>query len=124
MVSGSQHKTFRDDDGTEHRVSYRFTRTGVSLPDDPAVTVDSVNTHEVVLAEWVATAFVISRHGDQVYVDSARLSRADGGARFPEPGSVVEKGSLLAPMPGAVIRLGAALGDAVAAGQPWSGWRP
>ena len=120
VVSGNQHKTFRDDDGTEHRVSYRFTRTGVSLPDDPAVTVDSVNTHEVVLAEsGVATAFVISRHGDQVYVDSARGSVAlTAVPRFPEPGSVVEKGSLLAPMPGAVIRLGAALGDAVAAGQP------
>ena len=38
--------------------------------------------------------------------------------RFPEPGSVVAKGSLLAPMPGAVIRLGAALGDSVTAGQP------
>ena len=101
-------------------MSYRFTRTGVSLPDDPAVTVDSVNTHEVVLAEsGVATAFVISRHGDQVYVDSARGSVAlTAVPRFPEPGSVVEKGSLLAPMPGAVIRLGAALGDAVAAGQP------
>ena len=120
VVSGNQHKTFRDDDGTEHRVSYRFTRTGVSLPDDPAVTVDSVNAHEVVLAEsGVATAFVISRHGDQVYVDSARGSIAlTAVPRFPEPGSVVEKGSLLAPMPGAVIRLGAALGDAVAAGQP------
>ena len=120
VVSGNQHKTFRDDDGTEHRVCYRFTRTGVSLPDDPAVTVDSVNTHEVVLAEsGVATAFVISRHGDQVYVDSARGSVAlTAVPRFPEPGSVVEKGSLLAPMPGAVIRLGAALGDAVAAGQP------
>ena len=120
VVSGNQHKTFRDDDGTEHRVSYRFTRTGVSLPDDPAVTVDSVNAHEVVLAEsGVATAFVISRHGDQVYVDSAHDSVAlTAVPRFPEPGSVVEKGSLLAPMPGAVIRLGAALGDAVAAGQP------
>ncbi|MCB9410350.1 biotin carboxylase N-terminal domain-containing protein [Mycolicibacterium sp.] len=120
VVSGNQHKTFHDDDGTEHRVSYRFTRTGVSLPDDPAVTVDSVNAHEVVLAEsGVATAFVISRHGDQVYVDSAHDSVAlTAVPRFPEPGSVVEKGSLLAPMPGAVIRLGAALGDAVAAGQP------
>jgi propionyl-CoA carboxylase alpha chain len=39
-------------------------------------------------------------------------------ARFPEPGSTVEKGSLLAPMPGAVIRLGAALGDTVTFGQP------
>ncbi|MCB1292125.1 MAG: acetyl/propionyl-CoA carboxylase subunit alpha, partial [Mycobacterium sp.] len=121
VVSGNQHKTFRDGDGTEHRVSYRFTRTGmVILPDDPAITVDSVNPHEVVLAEsGVATAFVVTRHGEQVYIDSARGSVAlTAVPRFPEPGSVVEKGSLLAPMPGAVIRLGAALGDAVVAGQP------
>ncbi len=38
--------------------------------------------------------------------------------RFPEPGSTVEKGSLVAPMPGNVIRLGAAIGDTVTAGQP------
>ena len=38
--------------------------------------------------------------------------------RFPEPGSAVEKGSLVAPMPGNVIRLGAAVGDTVTAGQP------
>ena len=38
--------------------------------------------------------------------------------RFPEPDSIVDKGSLLAPMPGSVIRLGAGLGDTVAAGQP------
>ncbi len=38
--------------------------------------------------------------------------------RFPEPGSAVEQGSLVAPMPGNVIRLGAAVGDAVTAGQP------
>src|ERR1700740_575266 len=38
--------------------------------------------------------------------------------RFPEPGSTVEKGSLVAPMPGNVIRLGAAVGAPVTAGQP------
>jgi propionyl-CoA carboxylase alpha chain len=54
-----------------------------------------------------------------VYVDSAR-----GGvgftvvARLVEPGSAVAKGSLLAPMPGLVIRVGAELGDTVSAGQP------
>ena len=31
---------------------------------------------------------------------------------------MLQKGSLLAPMPGSVIRLGAALGDTVTAGQP------
>jgi propionyl-CoA carboxylase alpha chain len=38
--------------------------------------------------------------------------------RFPDPESAVEQGSLLAPMPGNVIRLGAELGDPVTAGQP------
>jgi propionyl-CoA carboxylase alpha chain len=38
--------------------------------------------------------------------------------RFPEPGSSVAKGSLVAPMPGNVIRLGAQVGDSVTAGQP------
>jgi acyl-CoA carboxylase subunit alpha len=37
--------------------------------------------------------------------------------RFPEPGSAVEQGSLVAPMPGTVIRLGAAAGETVSAGQ-------
>ena len=37
---------------------------------------------------------------------------------LPEPQAVLQKGSLLAPMPGSVIRLGAALGDTVTAGQP------
>ncbi|MCB1265387.1 MAG: biotin/lipoyl-binding protein [Mycobacterium sp.] len=120
VVSGDQHKTFREGDAADHRVSYRFTRTGVSLPDDAAVTVDAVSPDEVVLAEsGVATKFVVTRHGEQVYVDSARGSVAlTALARFPEPGSVLEQGSLLAPMPGSVIRLGAALGDTVVAGQP------
>jgi pyruvate/2-oxoglutarate dehydrogenase complex dihydrolipoamide acyltransferase (E2) component len=38
--------------------------------------------------------------------------------RFPEPGSAVAQGSLVAPMPGNVIRVGAEVGETVAAGQP------
>jgi pyruvate carboxylase subunit A/propionyl-CoA carboxylase alpha chain len=38
--------------------------------------------------------------------------------RFPDPDDAVAPGSLLAPMPGSVIRLGAAAGDQVKAGQP------
>ncbi|MGI9126359.1 MAG: biotin carboxylase N-terminal domain-containing protein [Mycobacterium sp.] len=126
VVSGSQHKTFRDGDGNgngngnEHTVAYRFTRDGVILPDDGDVTVNSVSPDVVVLARsGVATAFTVVRHGDQVYVDSPLGSVSlTSVPRFPETGSAVEEGSLLAPMPGAVIRLGAALGDAVTAGQP------
>jgi propionyl-CoA carboxylase alpha chain len=38
--------------------------------------------------------------------------------RFGDPVGQVAAGSLLAPMPGTVSRLGAAVGDQVAAGQP------
>ena len=120
VVSGDQHKSFRDVDGTEHRVAYRFARAGLLLPDDPAVELESATTTEVVLAHnGVAAAFAVARYGDAVYVDSPLGSVALVAVpRFPEPGSAVAKGSLLAPMPGAVIRLGAALGDTVTAGQP------
>ncbi|MBB3749834.1 propionyl-CoA carboxylase alpha chain [Mycolicibacterium sp. BK634] len=120
VVSGNQHKTYLDAAGQEHLVAYRFTRDGLVLPDDGATLV-SAQPDRVVLAGdgGVATAFEVSRYGTEVYVDSplgpVTLTAAP---RFPEPGSAVEKGSLLAPMPGSVIRLGAALGDTVTLGQP------
>ena len=121
LVSGDQHKTYRDSAEQEHRVAYRYTRAGVVLPGDDGVQVVSASPGEVVLADvnGVATPFEVSRYGTDVFVDSALGAVALSVVpRFPEPGSVVEKGSLLAPMPGAVIRLGAALGDTVTAGQP------
>ena len=124
VVSGSQHKVFRDGGDDEHVVAYRFGRAGLHLPDDRGVALISATASEVVLADGVdgagvATTFTVTRYGDQVYVDSALGAVTLAVVpRFPEPGSVVEQGSLLAPMPGAVIRLGAELGDAVVAGQP------
>lgn len=121
VVSGSQHKTYLDAAEQEHRVTYRFTRDGLVLPGDDGVTLVSARPDQVVLADGrgVATAFEVSRYGTDVFIDSplgpVQLVAAP---RFPEPGSNVEKGSLLAPMPGAVIRLGAALGDTVTFGQP------
>ncbi len=38
--------------------------------------------------------------------------------RYPDPDAAVAQGSLLAPMPGSVLRIGAAVGDTVTAGQP------
>jgi propionyl-CoA carboxylase alpha chain len=67
----------------------------------------------------VAQSFAVARHSADVYVDSAQGPvHLVAQPRFPEPGSAVEKGSLVAPMPGNVIRLGAAVGDTVTAGQP------
>jgi acetyl/propionyl-CoA carboxylase alpha subunit len=124
VVSADQHKTFRAGDGTEYRVVYRFARAGVLLPDDAGVSLISAAPHEVVLAATidgvqVATAFAVHRWGDQVYVDSPSGTVTLAAVpRFPEPDFGAAQGSLLAPMPGSVIRLGAGLGDLVAAGQP------
>jgi propionyl-CoA carboxylase alpha chain len=124
LASGSQLKTYRDDSDAEHRVEYRFTRTGLTLPDDESVQLVSASANEVVLADGngVACGFAVARYGadDQdIYVDSARGPvHLVALPRFPEPGSAFEPGSLVAPMPGNVIRLGAAVGDTVAAGQP------
>jgi propionyl-CoA carboxylase alpha chain len=91
------------------------------LAADEPVQLVSATQDAVVLAgaDGVAWSFAVARYGQDVYVDSARGPvHLVALPRFPEPGSAVEKGSLVAPMPGNVIRLGAAVGDAVTAGQP------
>jgi propionyl-CoA carboxylase alpha chain len=121
LASGYQVKTYLDDGGDEHRVEYRFTRTGLILPADESIQLVSASADIVVLADanGVARSFAVQRYGSDVYVDSARGPvHLTALPRFPEPGSAIEKGSLLAPMPGNVIRLGAEVGDTVTAGQP------
>jgi propionyl-CoA carboxylase alpha chain len=121
LASGYQAKTYADDEGAEHRVEYRFTRTGLLLPADEAIQLVSATADEVVLTDdhGVARSFAVAQHLQDVYVDSPYGSvHLVALPRFPEPGSSVEKGSLVAPMPGNVIRLGAAVGDTVTAGQP------
>jgi propionyl-CoA carboxylase alpha chain len=123
LASGYQVKTYRDGGGCEQSVEYRFTRAGLTLPGDPTVRLVSAAADRVTLADdGVEHTFAVTRHGpdlQDVYVDSARGPvHLVALPRFPEPGSAVEKGSLVAPMPGNVIRLGAAIGDTVTAGQP------
>ncbi len=120
VVSADQVKTFLDADAAEHQVRYRFARTGLDLPDDPDVSLVSATPAGVVLTDaGVATAFDVARYGDEIYVDSPHgCVRFTVAPRFPEATSAEQQGSLLAPMPGAVVRLGAGLGDTVTAGQP------
>jgi len=124
LASSYQVKTYLDDGGVQHRVEYRFGRTGLILPGDESIQLVSATSGEVVLTDGhgVARSFAVKRYGAQgssVYVDSALGPvHLVAQPRFPEPGSAVEKGSLIAPMPGSVIRLGAAVGDTVTAGQP------
>lgn len=61
----------------------------------------------------------ISIYPDIVVVDSALGSvTLERETRFTPPLERVAEGSLVAPMPGVVVRLGAAIGDRVQAGQP------
>jgi propionyl-CoA carboxylase alpha chain len=121
--AGYQTKNYRDADDREHRVEYRYTRSGPQLPGDESVTLVSATPEQVVLAEnGVAWAFAVARYGpnfQEIYVDSPLGPVALVAVpRLPEPGSQVAPGSLIAPMPGAVTRVGAAVGDEVSAGQP------
>jgi len=78
----------------------------------------SATPNRVVLDEGgVRTAYDVAIVGDAVDVDSvhghARLVRTP---RFTDPADAVASGSLLAPMPGTVVKVGVEKGDVVAAG--------
>ncbi|WP_006245447.1 biotin carboxylase N-terminal domain-containing protein [Mycolicibacterium tusciae] len=120
IPSGFQTKPYRADSGDELVMRYRYTRTGVVLPDHDDVTVVAAAPGRVVLSvSGVERAFEIARYSSDVCVDSA-LGPVHLIAlpRFGDPDAAVAQGSLLAPMPGSVLRIGAAVGDSVTAGQP------
>lgn len=114
-----------DDEATEVAVRYRFTRTGVELPDDPDVTVGSVTADEVALTcngvrRTIAVARYPDRSGDTiVYTDQPTGSAVwHRIPRFVDPSTLTAPGSLLAPMPGSVTRIAVELGQQVSAGEP------
>jgi acetyl/propionyl-CoA carboxylase alpha subunit len=120
LASGYQTKLYSDTAGETHEVRYRFTRTGVELPGQADVTMVRAEPERVVLAtDGVERPFDVARYGDEMFVDSP-LGPVQLVAlpRFPDPDAAVAQGSLLAPMPGSVLRVGAAVGDTVTAGQP------
>jgi pyruvate carboxylase subunit A/propionyl-CoA carboxylase alpha chain len=120
LASGFQTKRYSDAAGQTHDVRYRFTRTGVDLPGHDGVTLVTAAPDQVVLTvNGVDRPFDVARYGADVFVDSP-LGPVQLVAlpRFPDPDAAVAQGSLLAPMPGSVLRIGAAVGDTVTAGQP------
>jgi acetyl/propionyl-CoA carboxylase alpha subunit len=120
LPSGYQTRRYVDAAGEEHAVAYRFTRGGLELADDESVVLVSSTPDRAVLAiNGVERTFDVARYGDDVFVDSPLGPvRLTVQPRFPDPDSAVAQGSLLAPMPGSVIRVGAVAGDQVTAGQP------
>lgn len=120
LPSANQVKTY-DIDGEEYRVAYRATRAGIGLPDDADVTVRSTSPQSVVLVDGraVEIEFDVHTYGADVFVDSALGAvHLVAVPRFVEPGTTNTSGSLLAPMPGVVVRVGAEPGAQVSEGQP------
>ena len=63
LVSGFQTKSYTDAAGNEHEVRYRFTRTGVELPDHDNVGLVSAGPDRVVLAvDGVDRPFDVARY--------------------------------------------------------------
>ncbi|KUN91296.1 acetyl/propionyl/methylcrotonyl-CoA carboxylase subunit alpha [Streptomyces caeruleatus] len=102
--------------GEEIEVRYRHTRAGGLEAD--GVRVVHADARLVVLeADGVRRTFEVARYGDEIHVNTTRLTALP---RFPDPTAQHAQGSLLAPMPGTVVRVADGLteGAAVQAGQP------
>ncbi len=121
VPSRPQIKTYRAADGSEHEVRYRLTRDGLVAEDFPDLRLLRATPHHVVLeVDGIRRKFDVSRHDDRIYVDAPRGSHTlTPLPRFPDPTARTAPGSLLAPMPGTVVRIAdVAVGDPVEAGQP------
>ncbi|MFD7004656.1 acetyl/propionyl/methylcrotonyl-CoA carboxylase subunit alpha [Rhodococcus jostii] len=119
LASAPQSKTFAGGGG-DIEIRYLLTRYGLKAEgfDDVAL-VSATARHVALDVAGLRRSFEVSRYGDDVFVDSALGPVSLHAApRFTDPSAVVAEGSLLAPMPGSVIRVGAAAGDSVSAGQP------
>ncbi|ANB07001.1 acety-l/propionyl-CoA carboxylase subunit alpha [Streptomyces ambofaciens] len=101
--------------GEEHEVRYHHTRTGLAAEGVRVVQADAGRV--VLEADGVRRRFEVARYGDEIHVDATRLTALP---RFPDPTTQLAPGSLLAPMPGTVVRVAEGLteGATVEAGQP------
>jgi propionyl-CoA carboxylase alpha chain len=120
VPSQRQRKVF-ESATTTHEVDYRILRGGVLDTDvvDDVELVSATPQSVVLTVGGLTRRFAVARYGDLVCVDSAAGASAFRAVpRFVDPSTVVAAGSLIAPMPGTVVRLGASVGDHVTAGTP------
>jgi propionyl-CoA carboxylase alpha chain len=101
-------------------VGYRIDRAGLIVDGRDDVTLESMTPDLVELtAGGIRYRFEVARYPDLVCVDSGLGPVAlKPVPRFTDPAARVGAGSLLAPMPGMVARLGVTVGDHVTQGQP------
>ncbi|MEU2230097.1 biotin carboxylase N-terminal domain-containing protein [Streptomyces vietnamensis] len=111
----------------DHEIRYRPTRSGgyeVTQPEGVRVVSAAPDRVSLEIADVVRHFDVTAYEGDTVYEDGtvvyAAGHRLTAHPRFTDPREQQAPGSLLAPMPGTVVRVadGLAVGDPVTAGQP------
>ncbi|WP_409465695.1 acetyl/propionyl/methylcrotonyl-CoA carboxylase subunit alpha [Amycolatopsis sp. GA6-003] len=117
--SAGQRKVFAKGDN-RYEVVYSLTRDGLRAEGYDDVTLVSAAPNQVVLdIAGVRRTFAVARYDSVSYVDSPLGSVAlTAEPRFADPDSALAAGSLLAPMPGTVVRLAVSEGDSVRAGDP------
>ncbi|MEW2510910.1 biotin carboxylase N-terminal domain-containing protein [Streptomyces sp. NPDC046870] len=113
VLSQPQVKRY-ETDGEEHEVRYRHTRQGLAADGVRVVHADAALV--VLEVDGVRRRFDVTRYGDQVHVNGTRLTALP---RFPDPAAQLAPGSLVAPMPGTVVKVADGLteGATVRAGQ-------
>ncbi|MDX3186790.1 biotin carboxylase N-terminal domain-containing protein [Streptomyces sp. MN03-5084-2B] len=116
--SAGQRKVFTIAD-REYEIVYSVTRAGVKAEGFEAELVSNEPGRVVLDVAGVRRTFDVARHDGVSYVDSALGSVALTAApRFADPDAALAAGSLVAPMPGTVVRLAVQAGDPVKAGDP------
>jgi len=114
VVSQPQRTAF-----AEAEISYRITRDGLRAEGFPDTVLIGATPSLVVLeTSGVRHRFAVARYDDVTHVDSPLGSvRLTPLARLPEPVEHVLPGSLVAPMPGTVLRVDVEVGEVVGAGR-------
>jgi propionyl-CoA carboxylase alpha chain len=111
LASQGQRKSYRVGE-TQYDVDYRLTRDGVVV--DGAVLVEASAERVVLEVDGVRRAYKVAAYPGLVCVGSVALVPVE---RFADPAEQLVAGSLVAPMPGTVVRVGVEVGDKVTAGQ-------
>ncbi|MEV6261347.1 biotin carboxylase N-terminal domain-containing protein [Streptomyces sp. NPDC051784] len=121
LPSQPQTRAYRGEpDGATYEIAYRRGRDGTPLPETGERVVAAHPETVTLETGGVARRFTVTTHDDRVHVDTASGSYAFTALpRFTDPARRTDPGSLLAPMPGTVVRLadGLAPGTPVEAGQ-------
>jgi acyl-CoA carboxylase subunit alpha len=112
LPSQPQRKSYRVGE-TQYDIDYRLTRDGL-VAEGNALLVEAAADRVVLEVDGVRRSFDVAAYPGLVCVGAVALVPVE---RFADPAGQLVAGSLVAPMPGTVVRVGVAVGDKVTAGQ-------